>query len=295
MARKTPRKPQPPSDNTKFEMLIRAETDLNVTYRLLWLLVALSHSKGYTHISIARMANQLNTSERQIRNSLEIICAINPRLFRKVPVIGVHRPDQYKRCYLKGEKPEEFVLRAQATPKMDICLGLHWVACSNGKDGVAEFAARRIWPVSREALRQARLKMNGLGYIKVESARARGKAARYILNIHLVTCKEAAKLVEKGKTKPVKTPQESKSFDTKAAAAERNEDRIKEAERAHQQRAAMELGLDVEGKSTPVTGRRELLKKAVPTPPKPFTGWREKEVLTPHRIFTGQGKKEGEE
>ena len=125
-------------------------------------------------------------------------------------MIGVHRPDQYKRCYLKGEKPEEFVLRAQATPKMDICLGLHWVACSNGKEGIAEFTARRIWPVSDEALRQARVKMNRLSYITVESARERGKPARYILNLHLVTGTEPAKLVEKSKTKPVKTTQVGK-------------------------------------------------------------------------------------
>jgi hypothetical protein len=291
--KKTPRKTQPPSDNTRFEMLIRAETDLNVTYRLLWLMVALSHSTGSAYISIAKMADQLSTSERQIRNSLDIICAINPRLFRKVETIGVHRPNQYKRCILRGEKPEEFVLRAQATPGMDICLGLHWVACSNGKDGVAEFAARRIWPVSREAFRQARLKMNGLGYITVESARVRGKAARYILNLHLVTGTELAKLVEKITAKPRERTKVAKATIDVKAAAEREAKRIAEAEEEHRKKLASELGLDIEGNDAkPITGDRHILaKKEVLEPPhRVFMGRRKEAVLTPHRLFTGRSK-----
>jgi hypothetical protein len=292
--KKTPRKPQPPSDNSRFEMLIRADKDLNVTYRVLWLLVVLSHSTGSAYISIAKMADQLNTSERQIRNSLDIICAINPRLFRKVETIGVHRPNQYKRCILKGEKPEEFVLRAQKAPGMDICLGLHWVACSNGKDGVVEFLAREIWPVSEDTFRRARRKMDGLGYIKVDVERA-GKPARYILNLHLVDGTQPAKLVEKSTTKPAQRTKVAKeAIDARAAAADREAKRIAEAEKEHRKTLAMELGLDMEGnESKPITGSRHILaKKEVLTPHKPFMGRAREKVLEPHRLFTGRSKKD---
>jgi hypothetical protein len=171
-----------PSKTTAFEMLIREEPDLSVTYRLLWLLTALSHSRHYTFISEVEMARQLKTTEWQIQNSLRIIRAIRPRLFARKTTVGVHRPNQYHRRYLPGETVDEFILRAQTCPGIDICLGLHWVACVvAGEAGIAEFSARGLWPVDAETLRRARRKMHNLGYFKVDTTE-QGKPAKYIAN-----------------------------------------------------------------------------------------------------------------
>jgi hypothetical protein len=50
-----------PSPHTRFEMQIRADARLNVTGRLLWLLVVLSARRGYTFIAASAMTRQLNT------------------------------------------------------------------------------------------------------------------------------------------------------------------------------------------------------------------------------------------
>jgi hypothetical protein len=82
MAKKDARN-RTPSKSTQFEMLIREERDLNPTFRLLWLMTALSANKQHRFfMSEAKMALQLKTTEWQIGNSLKLILALEPRLFR---------------------------------------------------------------------------------------------------------------------------------------------------------------------------------------------------------------------
>jgi hypothetical protein len=74
-----------PSPGTQFEMKIRADKRLDITTRLLWWLVAMSHS-GYTFATQAEMAKQLNTSIRQVQMSLKII--LERGYFRRVVPSG---------------------------------------------------------------------------------------------------------------------------------------------------------------------------------------------------------------
>ena len=142
MSKRTSKKPvrRPPSENTLFEMKIRADKRLNQRCRQWWQFVALSHSKGYTYGYEDQMARQLNTNIRQFRYTKTWI--LETGSFREGEAKGVHRPKQYRRVYLPDETPEEFVQRIQTHPEMDVCVGLHWLACDAAKDtGTGEFSA----------------------------------------------------------------------------------------------------------------------------------------------------------
>ena len=166
-----------PSSTTKFEMNIRADRNLNVTTRLLWLLVALSH-KGHTYLSEAEMAKQLSTSVRQVEVSLKFI--LGCRHFRQVRPPGVHQSRQYHRMYEPDESPDEFVRRIQSDGRFDLGVLLHWIACNEtAADSDKQFPTPLEWNASREALRLVRRKMQRLSYFRVRSDPRTGMPATY--------------------------------------------------------------------------------------------------------------------
>jgi hypothetical protein len=273
-----------PSKTSEDERVLRKEKKFSPTWRVYWLLTAMSHLKGYTYMSEAEMAKQIGTTERQIQNSLEIIERIASEYFRKEKPQGIHRANQWHRVKPPGEKPEEFVRRAQAHPEMDVCMGLHWIAIDQGKDtGIAEFSARGIWPVTDEALRQARRKMNGLAYFTVDSARERGKPAIYIR----IDQRFADAKIEQKVTKPVENIKptqtgsrvESETINISAATVGDNEERIRVAELERKQRLAFEMGIDLEGKPRPGLTAKSM-GASLP----------KKKVVIPHGLVSGRRK-----
>jgi hypothetical protein len=259
-------------------MLIRGEKKLSVTWRLFWLLVALSHSRGHTYMTEAAMAKQLKTSTWQIQISLKTILVTG--FFDPEKPKGIHRPNQYRRVYLPSETPEEFVRRTQVCPRIDVCVALHWIACDLAKDsGIAEFASRGLWPVSEEALRQARRKMERLGYFKVESSDERGRPAIYTR----IDRQIADHRVEQDTRRPVgedKPPQrnswvEREPINISAATVSDEAERVRIAELQRKQRLALELGLDM---PQGITARK--IEANLP----------KKEVITPHKLYSGRVK-----
>ena len=194
-----------PSKTDAQERIVRKEKDLNPTGKVLWLLTSLSGTKGYAFMAEDLMAAELNITKRQLRNSLAFIEQYASDLFGKVKPPGIHRVNQWHRQYLPKEEPHEFVRRVQSHPIMDVCVGLHWVAIDQAKDtGVAEFPANGLWPVTAEALRLARGKMNALGYFTVVSDPKTGKPATYTLNeARFAAAHDPQEAVEQqGKPKP---------------------------------------------------------------------------------------------
>lgn len=167
-----------PSAATKFEMKIRADVWLNVTARLLWLLTALSHRRGYTYLTKAAMAGQLGTSVRQVQISLRVV--IEAGYFRQVRPTGIHRPRQYHRVYEENESPDEFVRRIRSDgSRFDLAVLLHWIACDmTAASGKAQFPTPPEWSASRAALTLARRKMQKLGHFAVDSDPRRGNQSR---------------------------------------------------------------------------------------------------------------------
>jgi hypothetical protein len=93
---------------------------------------------------------------------------------------------EYHRNYLVDETPDEFVRRLQSCEGMDVCVGLHWVACDETKDGgTGQFSASGIWPIKGEkneeqVLYRARRKMKKLKHFAVDTGDARrDKPATY--------------------------------------------------------------------------------------------------------------------
>jgi len=266
MAKKPPRKKQPLSKSSLREMRIRKEKELSPSWRLASLLVAMSHLRKHTYMTEDEMANQLEgVSRRQIQNSLRYLLALEPKIFDKKAPKGVHRPNQYHRALLPNETPEEFVYRVQTHPKMDLCFGMHWVSIGEAKDtGVAEFSARKLWPNrSEEAFRQARIKMDELGYFMVDPASDRSRPTRYILNeakfAEVVVEQETTKPTEKKvtSTKQKKIEQEIARKDEEHRQREAWEKARKEeqerAEQERRQRLAASEGVNLEGKTVRVT------------------------------------------
>jgi hypothetical protein len=214
-----------PSAATAFEMRIRADRGLNVTTRLLWLLCALSHKYGFTFLTEAEMARQLNTSVRQVQISLRAIIAAG--YFRQVRPRGIHRPLQYHRVLLENETPDEFVRRVQSDVRFDICTLLHWVASDEtAKSGRAQFAAaQELGGVSDKALRLARRKMTALGHFQVSSTPLRGAPAVY-KRVNTIAVDPANRVKEK--TAPANRPAETV---------------LSKAEVRRRDGAALELGL----------------------------------------------------
>jgi hypothetical protein len=169
----------PPSDNTVFEMLIRANKKLKrPTARLLWLLWALSDKYGYVSISEPNMAVLLNTNLRQIQESLHTICDVW-KYFRRQKAIGVHRPRQYHRNKNPGESDLDFKCRMQADKRVDTVIRLYWVACDlSAADGKATFASSGF-NVDMSTMTRARQTMRECGRFAVKSDDKRGTAASY--------------------------------------------------------------------------------------------------------------------
>ena len=152
------------------------------------------------------------------------------------------------------EKAHEFVKRVQCHPLMDVCVGLHWVAIDQVKDtGEAEFSARGLWNVTDEALRQARVKMNRLGYFKVESSRESGKPARYILDESRFATAEAEQ-----DTKRVEQTKEPTLTWTHPKQRKRWEQEIARQEEEHRQREAWERTQKEEKERAEQQSREEL-------------------------------------
>jgi hypothetical protein len=262
---KKPRSKKPPSKTADKERVIRSEKKLNPTGKVLWLLTSLSGGKkGYAGMSEDKMAEQLNISKRQLRDSLALVERDAKDRFRKIKPKGIHRVNQWHRVYLPKEEPHEFVKSIQCHPLMDVCVGLHWVAIDQVKDtGEAKFPANGLWSVTDEALRQARVKMNRLGYFKVESDPKTGKPARYILNEARFATAEAVeqdtpKQVELTKvkqpttwaTKQKKIEQEKLAKQDEARRQREAEEKDRqEKEHQHRQDLAASEGVSLEGKA----------------------------------------------
>jgi hypothetical protein len=91
---------------------------------------------------------------------------------------------EYHRNTLPDETPEEFVRRVQSWAGMDICVGLHWVACDETKDiGTGQFSASGIWLIKGDQVQmlyRARRKMKKLSHFAVEGGvGGRDKPATY--------------------------------------------------------------------------------------------------------------------
>ena len=246
------------------ERVIRTDKKLTPTWKVYWLLTSLS-GEGYSYMSEEKMASQLNITDQQVCNSLAILEPIILDYFQKKRPPGIHRVNQWHRQYLPKEQPHEFVKRAQLHPKMDVCVGLHWIAIDQVKDtGEAEFSARGLWPKSDEALRQARVKMNRLGWFKVESARETGKPARYILNEARFAAAEEdthkrvqqVKPVERVEPKPTSTwaakqekkvAEEAAKQDQARRLREREAEEIARREAESRQKLAEAVGVTLEG------------------------------------------------
>lgn len=262
------------SENTTFEMRIRADKRLHRLSCQLWLLTALSHEKGHTFAKSSVMASQLGITPRQFRHNAIVL--VEARLFNEKMPVGVHRPKQYHRNYLPGETREEFVSRVQAYEQLNVAVGLHWLACDvTAETGIGEFSAHGIWPVSDEALRQARRKMEECGYFAVAPGRGRSILTKYT---------RIMRVKSEGDTKVTYQPDDPTEEQRERAADKRAERALREleqeqepahqqAERARRLRLALELGLD------PETGE--------PLPGRPLKP-RKKEVLVPQRLFYGR-------
>jgi hypothetical protein len=239
MAKKTTTRP--PSKTALLEMQLRKEEKFSPSWRLASLLTAMSHLRKHTYMTEAEMANQLKLERRQIEDSLKYLLALDHKIFDKKAPKGVHRPNQYHRHLLPHETPSEFVYRVQSHPKMDLCYGMHWVSIDGAKDtGVAEFSAHKIWPNrSEEAFRQARRKMNELGYFTVDPASDRSRPTRYILNKDRFATAEAEhdirKRTEQVNPKPTWTTKQEKR-EREALAKQAEARRQREADEQARQR-----------------------------------------------------------
>jgi hypothetical protein len=173
------RKQHPPSDNTVFEMLIRADKNLKrTTARLLWLLWALSDKYGYASISEPNMALLLNTNLRQIQESLHTICDVW-HYFRRQKAVGVHRPRQYHRNKNPGESDLDFKCRMQSDKRVDTVIRLYWVACDlSAADGKTTFGSSGF-NVDMSTMTRARQVMRERGHFIVDCDERRGTPTSY--------------------------------------------------------------------------------------------------------------------
>ena len=158
--------------------------------------------------------------------------------------------------------------RIQADSRMDITVGMHWLACDATKHpGTGEVSARETWPVTSEALRQARRRMETLGHFNVESGQGRGKATKY------------TRIVQSGDTTNTKMEERaSKATGTEERLSKHTaweQEKMEADERQRRERYAVELGLN------PDTGEEYRCVTGVPT---------KKEVLKPHALFVGSAK-----
>ena len=265
-------KRQQPSDNTVFEMLIRKNPELDDFSRGCWLEAALSHNKGYSFATQSWKAEQIGVILRRWQAIEKRILATG--FFKKGKRRGVHGARKLHRDYLPNEtSSEEWVERFQAYDGLDIALGLHWVACSRAnEDGIAEFSARSIWNVSMEALRQARRKMDRLGYFQVKSDRGTGKPAIYIRINQVIDEQQTAETRSlQQKKDQLKKRQEEAQEAERSSDIGYQERQKQEAILAHQHEVADAVGINIDGSErTGITGTKN--------PPK-------KEVHRPHPLF----------
>jgi hypothetical protein len=180
---KKPKKQQPLSDNTVFEMLIRIDNDKRlrkaISARLLWLLWVMSKQWGYAVISERALTLSLRAKPWQIEQSIHRICHKWGFFSHKKTGPGVHRPWRFTPRKRKGETDLEFELRMLAARCVDSVIRLHWEACDQtAETGTAQFACTEL-NMSGDTLRRARNEMNRLGHFKVDSDEKSGRPSTY--------------------------------------------------------------------------------------------------------------------